>query len=312
MILAVDARFDDLEQFSETVRDWDLDFKLLDNGGFSGQLRQLVSPDILVGYARFERRLHQAGATPEGFKTFVIPASGCREFWWRGCQVTGSEILAFPYGGELLSASQPDFEVYLISVRDSLLVRLAEELGLSGTRLLHDQAEVIPVEAEVLRELRFHSRSILGSAAGDQQTADARVLAERLILLAGRCHNAGRRLQRKRDRALDHVVEYLRSKEMPTVELGVLCRIGQVSERTLEYAFKERYGITPGEFAKRWRLNTVRRRLLKSVDGSTRVGEVATSCGFWHQSQFAADYRRLFSERPSDTLRRGGVVTDRG
>jgi len=35
----------------------------------------------------------------------------------------------------------------------------------------------------------------------------------------------------------------------------------------------------------------------------TKIGTIANRCGFWHMGRFAADYRRLFGELPSETLR---------
>ena len=34
------------------------------------------------------------------------------------------------------------------------------------------------------------------------------------------------------------------------------------------------------------------------------VQDAAAAYGFWHMSQFAVDYRELFGERPSETLKR--------
>lgn len=50
---------------------------------------------------------------------------------------------------------------------------------------------------------------------------------------------------------VNRVVEYVRSTPDPTSELARLCRIAGVSERTLQYAFKERYGIPPNVFVKK-------------------------------------------------------------
>ncbi|GHU15365.1 hypothetical protein AGMMS50225_28560 [Betaproteobacteria bacterium] len=33
------------------------------------------------------------------------------------------------------------------------------------------------------------------------------------------------------------------------------------------------------------------------------VGDIAARWGFWHLSHFAADYKEMFGELPSDTLR---------
>ena len=37
--------------------------------------------------------------------------------------------------------------------------------------------------------------------------------------------------------------------------------------------------------------------------GVQSVQDIAASWGFWHLSQFATDYRKLFGVRPSDTLK---------
>jgi AraC family ethanolamine operon transcriptional activator len=109
---------------------------------------------------------------------------------------------------------------------------------------------------------------------------------------------------RKRDLAVDRVVDYVRSTRDPTSELARLCRIAGVSERTLQYAFKERYGIPPNVFVKKWNLNSARRLLLQADPAETTVSDIASRLGFLHQGQFAADYRTLFAELPSKTLAR--------
>jgi AraC family ethanolamine operon transcriptional activator len=37
--------------------------------------------------------------------------------------------------------------------------------------------------------------------------------------------------------------------------------------------------------------------------GAESVQSVAASWGFWHLSRFASDYRQMFGQLPSDTLR---------
>jgi AraC family ethanolamine operon transcriptional activator len=87
--------------------------------------------------------------------------------------------------------------------------------------------------------------------------------------------------------------------------VGDLCRAARVSERVLEYAFRQHYGVSPRSFMKAFRLHGARREL-RAADPkhATTVGEVASRWGFWHASQFATDYRRFFGELPSATLKR--------
>jgi AraC family ethanolamine operon transcriptional activator len=48
------------------------------------------------------------------------------------------------------------------------------------------------------------------------------------------------------------------------------------------------------------RLNAVRQELKTAPDTAT-VHQIAQRCGFWHTGEFAAAYRRLFGELPSQT-----------
>lgn len=84
MKTALDTHFNNLEQFIHEIQHWDLDFRLLDTGGFQGRIKQVVSRDALVSYAWFQCGLDQTGATPPGYRTFGTPGKACNGFWWRG------------------------------------------------------------------------------------------------------------------------------------------------------------------------------------------------------------------------------------
>jgi AraC family ethanolamine operon transcriptional activator len=83
-----------------------------------------------------------------------------------------------------------------------------------------------------------------------------------------------------------------------------LCAAAGVSERTLEYAFKEVMGLTPVNFLNRLRLHRVRQALLAASQGSSTVSAEALKWGFWHFGEFSRAYKACFGELPSDTLRR--------
>jgi AraC family transcriptional regulator, ethanolamine operon transcriptional activator len=71
----------------------------------------------------------------------------------------------------------------------------------------------------------------------------------------------------------------------------------------LQYCFEEVLGIAPASYLRAIRLNGVRRELASAAPGERAVQDVAAAWGFWHLSQFAADYRKLFGLRPSETLK---------
>ena len=300
MQIVLDTRFSNLELFMQEVDRWDLDFRLLGNGGFTGRVKQLISREVLVGYARFQRSLDQAGATPPGYRTFAILGEACKGFWWRGHRVTTNDLLVFPTGNELRSASGKDFEIFTVSVGAAYLDRLDENLGLSG--FADRKQEVVPLDARTAWGLRSTAAMIVKSTGGTVALATSQTLAEKLAVCTAKDHSGYRTSLRKRDLAVDRVIEYVRSVPVPASGLDALCRIAGTSERTLQYAFKERYGIPPNVYIKRWKLNTARRCLLQSDPADVNVQDIAMSIGFFHQSQFAIEYRKLFAELPSTTL----------
>jgi AraC family ethanolamine operon transcriptional activator len=61
--------------------------------------------------------------------------------------------------------------------------------------------------------------------------------------------------------------------------------------------------MSPMAYLKTQRLNQVRQQLKACRHHRTTVTDVAIQCGFWHMGQFAKDYRKMFGECPSETLR---------
>jgi AraC-like DNA-binding protein len=86
-----------------------------------------------------------------------------------------------------------------------------------------------------------------------------------------------------------------------------LCRAAAVSERTLEYAFKQVLGLSPMAYLTRLRLHRARNALLAATPRSTTIAAVALRWGFWHFGEFARAYKACFGEAPSETLRRKAV-----
>lgn len=98
------------------------------------------------------------------------------------------------------------------------------------------------------------------------------------------------------DYALSHTAERLHVTD--------LCEAARVSERTLQYAFKELMGMTPVAYLTRLRLHRVRQSLRLATHASTTVTKEALRWGFWHFGDFSRAYKDCFGELPSDTLRR--------
>ena len=92
------------------------------------------------------------------------------------------------------------------------------------------------------------------------------------------------------------------------VSVTDLCRAAGVSERSLEYAFRDVMGLTPVAYLTRLRLHRVRQGLLAGTHGTTTVTAEALNWGFWHFGEFSRAYKDCFGELPSDTLAASAVA----
>ncbi|HAC68650.1 MAG TPA: AraC family transcriptional regulator, partial [Pseudomonas sp.] len=103
-----------------------------------------------------------------------------------------------------------------------------------------------------------------------------------------------RLVKKARDYALAH-------PDRPPSILELCNRVG-ASRRKLQYCFQETLGINPVAYMRALRLNAVHRALRRNQ--SDTVHDIAIQWGFWQVSRFATDYRQLFGELPSTTLKR--------
>jgi len=305
----VRAEFADVEQMCDAVRSWDLDFSVLAAPKGLGRVaaidqRRYGSSEI--SYARFLASIEQRGAAPRQAYTFGVLGAQMRRLWWRGHDVDSGTVIVFPVGSELHSISGPDFEVTTISVVEETVAAICEQFGvvLPPARLRAETFRPPPRWLQALRQDLCKLRDADG-AAGD---LEAQRLVERLVCawLGSSAERSSGVAQstRSRDLAIRRCLERIARPDWPDLSAAVLCEIGGVGERTLQYAFRERFGLTPAAFLKARRLVVVRERLLRANETQTTVGDVAAAMGFWHLGHFAADYRHVFGELPSETLRR--------
>jgi len=100
-------------------------------------------------------------------------------------------------------------------------------------------------------------------------------------------------------------LEIIHDSELDSISAAELCAETQCSQRTLEKGFSNRFAVTPKKYINCLRLSRVHKGLLNfEAQGCDSIIELAASQGFWHMGQFAADYRRIYGELPSDTLKR--------
>ena len=107
-----------------------------------------------------------------------------------------------------------------------------------------------------------------------------------------------------RQKLVNHAEAFMRSNLIAPITLSNLCQQLNTSPRSLYRVFQEYFGLPPMQYLKILRLHQVRRALKSANSRTSKVTELATSCGFWHMGQFSQDYKQMFGESPSITLKK--------
>lgn len=110
---------------------------------------------------------------------------------------------------------------------------------------------------------------------------------------------------------LVRALDWLRSHHAEPVDLELLASVAGVRPRTLESHFRTFLGTTPLGWLRRTRFANVR-RALESGRADATVTRIALANGFSQLGRFAAEYRAIFGETPSATLRRSRSPVEGG
>jgi AraC family ethanolamine operon transcriptional activator len=246
-------------------------------------------------------------------RTFGIVGIHSSPVEWKGREWSKNQIEVFPTRDVYETLSHPGFRGDGLSIPEDLIRSTAELLGLP------DPLERLPegscfVESDP-RGMERLRRSLDGlySAVSSQvdvplnETSCSEMEFEVhsalvSVLSSGLKTDVQSPPQTVRSRASRLALDYIEANADTAPSIKDICRISGVSYRTLNYAFHERFGVSPKQYLQAVRLDRVRRDLRK-VGPRGKINDTANRWGFWHMGQFAADYRRQFGELPSEPLR---------
>ena len=136
-------QFSDFEAYCESARHWDLDYNQLDCGDFTSERLMFGSATTIFSHTKLGRRMLQRGATPAGLITFGILANPNINIHWRNYDICGDKLLIFPPGGELYSITQPDFDVFALSLSEEALNQTCHSFELPDFNKLVDANEYL-------------------------------------------------------------------------------------------------------------------------------------------------------------------------
>jgi AraC family ethanolamine operon transcriptional activator len=301
----------DPDELAQGFRRWELRFRQLGGGPFRGQLQFLQLGGTQILRAAGNRRLQAQGSLPPGSFGFapVLPRNAGAI--WRGRRCQAGQVVTIDPGQEGDHMSAADYWMVGLTVDGDFFRECAAVLGgFDPDERLAGRLAVTSSPAG-RRALTAHLRALLDLAeARPDRLAQPRTrraveheCVRRVVAVLAQSTGGDRTAcwSSHRERLVRRADDYMRAGLGGPLSLLDVCRELGVSQRALHYAFQEVRGLSPMAYFRACRLNAVRQELKAAPDPAT-VHEIARRWGFGHTGEFAAAYRRLFGELPSQTL----------
>ena len=310
--LLAERRFEDIEELTELIQGWDLEFHQLKAGRSPAELLQLGRPEFMLSRFYFEQAYDQGGCTAQDALTIGLIEEGINEVTTPNGAVQQDDILCFPSSRELSAVSRANFKGYSLSISNTLLNEVAESCSLQVSASIGTAQQVLHCSRTEMNSIRSELRRVCQSLtqikSADKNPEIIRDLEFHLIrrlLLAMTDSRPSDRLKltNRKKIVLQRAQDYMEAHINEPITVLELAQASGSCVRTLEYVFREYFDVTPKAYLKSRRLVAVRHELLRSLHSESLINEIANRWGFWHMSQFATDYRRFFGELPSETLR---------
>jgi AraC-like DNA-binding protein len=286
------------------LSEWALDFRQIEPGPITTNLKVLQGENVTLMLSRIDRAVHQMGRSPEDTVTLGIPEDRMIRSW-NGMEVEDPAILLFGNSAEFEGVSEAGFSGLTITISNAFLDRLADQIGLQiQYKLNNEKVHFSRRDPAARTAIEEYGRMLLHmTEARFERSENEELVAGLLNAVCDDEKFDDRSDLPQRSRAVRAALDYMDGAAGEDISIGGLCSTIGVSWRTLDRGFKERFGIGPKAYLTRLRLGRARSELHR-IELEAGVAEVANAWGFWHMGQFARDYRFMFGELPSETLRR--------
>ena len=307
--------FDDFDMYAEilTKNQWDIDIAQLGRGEFKADLVSFPLGPFRIIHAKMNRSCLIQGQTQAGGSAFGFPVDMKSDGSWMRKPFGLDTVQSYALSSEYEAVTPTGFETITCSVLPGYFDISTGGEELAGYALSSDVNVIVNCGREMKRHLVSKFFQLLNQFQQNPEylenqscISDCSEEISELLRQINFAKNDPARVSRGNTRkaVMARALEYLDSVKGEPVSVQELRQHANASRITLERAFRDQYGTTPKAYLTARRLNGVRNMLKAPDSRACKISDVAGSWGFWHMSQFAADYRRQFGELPSETLAR--------
>jgi AraC family ethanolamine operon transcriptional activator len=312
--LVVTRQFNDLDRFAQAIKPLNIkEGNQLSPGGFLGTINFTDFGDLKFTHVHQNQVAKATGMKSTDDISFVLAFHPkLIQISSHGCAVGKYDIFGFDSTREVDIVVSKDVHLVMASVNGLAFRTLCEQMGYEmGQKVFQHNA--LSLHPSSLRPLKAYYQQITHILSTQpsllmQSKMQSLIMEDFLPLLI----NTFSRNAQKKPRILKPFRRYSLVKKAEEISksykdkpltLQKLCEELETSSSALSCGFEDIFGISPMAYIKIQRLNGVRRALMNANHNTITVMNVAHEWGFWNASHFAKDYKDMFGELPSKTLR---------
>ncbi len=295
------------DEFQEKALGWDIDHLQVASGNYRISMDLTHTQNIQLSNVNHHIGIHERGAIPQGTYAVSLPfVLDTDPLYCCGERLEKDECPALLPGEEFETHSSGAVSYVSILADAGLLDREAVLLtGQPFSSLLRsqrvcigkqDQLRLVQTISTLMQELKNFPHHL----PTRQQELLEKQLVEQLLLSIRSLSGEKIRIPNRRQVAWK-AEQLIRQHPRQHLNIKQICKLIGCSARTLHLGFKERYGTTPGQYARTLALNAVSREL-RALPPSATISDVAMAWGFCHLGRFSQQYRQLFDELPHVTV----------
>lgn len=306
------TRYEDSGQLDEITREIDLELTQVSSGRFEGRTVRAKTANVAMQRSKLPLTTICRGAVEAGDAAILLPMRWSGELKWNGMVIERPSPVMF-HGEYFRRSSDLEIVGFVVNL-ETLKTTAAALAGVAPDEIKAPDGVIRAprrhVEALTMAMVELAQRCdndqllradpMFGELAGRRVTAaSAELLAS---VHAPSSDSTSKRMSRKRIVRLAE--ERFEAAGDASVSLVDLCMAAGVSARTLQYAFREYYGLSPTAYFRMRRFNRARHSLRNAAPDRGAVKRAALDAGITELGRFSVEYRRLFGESPSVTLSR--------
>ena len=287
--------------FAKGIRQGKIEHYQLEPGNFSGELTHVVSDDVIVSLHKMDSKILQTGTGLNGYLTFLIPGNIKQDIIWREGRISRKRIGILKSNMWHFAVTPANFFGTPVSLRNNYFNDLIIKYGYDeNIYKLIQQKEVIEIKPEDAFQIQQMVITLCNTKILDYDLLTIALPELILKSIAKIADELPKQKSNSRYIVFGKSLAYIHQHLDQKITTPQICSDIEISERTLRYVFKKMIGLSPMKYIKFIKLNKVRQEII-CAKKKTEIHMIASDWGFGHSGQFAADYKKLFGEYPSQT-----------